>query len=1272
MAISDYDIVTSFDSAVDTEAGTALKEEKYFVPKIIGEGLKDTPDTPPVVNSGHYLTIQDSRFYKGTDPNIVFKGTVDSKTSHFKIIVNLPTDLYVSGVRIVRGFVIYETKLTNDNYMVIGGNKWTLTIPADDPVFNSVYSSMLSCPICYLTAITTDENDETYGDEAIFDWMVSFLQPTITSPNEYGRSIYIDTVDNLITLNVHTPSGIVGDIITITNNNTNEVQNITITKEMTNYNSINQNPDYDFTIVNPSVYGSMYSSDKKNKLLTDLTAASGIKVKYNSMGYGAMYTVKYLYTEGETVDFSAKITRNESGRTQLQSPESRRIFNIARFNHNSTANNIPLVKSLVVSEGFAPTQSADKLIPLYNSTSRSEVYGYLSSYQNTGTKNFLDDVASTVDISSFPEYIVYVEDGRRTYWCTKSARDQMVASGTTYLTSYIDDIFIRVHKFNPDTKIYETDFATFVYNDHISSNFRSKGSLQTFTAGSKTYIAYSAEMYDDVEYVYNFRVLVYRIDFPTKFIQLVDSLTVPTVDINGDLLANRNGYDSYYDPISINKNGDVSFLSHYRYKPADCKISIFKFDPSTEKYMTNTLRMPLVKKPVVYPPDQTNTYYTPGYTPRASKIIGNKLIVDFMLTNSTQDSYPYNTDHSALLAHCDAGRLTQEYTYINDSWELTNINEIKNNEELFNSYKFDAELINQNPSISAGESPSWYLKIKNVRSAYNAGGIRVPYKDIKYSPNGVWFAIVEGANHINNELYRNDSNSVGVRYNKYINVYKKNDLGSYEFYSRIDHNANAAYHKDFAYGEPTISLDINDKGEVYYIGKLSSSNTLSTKGEYYINENGNMSQYYTLEYESATYGVNEFMLRNNTPIILFKCKPNNKKYDVEFFTFSDNLTYRNYDWKNQQVGDTIYFNMCTESDSYGYNSFIDVVRYVVEDGIPFVYLSVKYEARIFSITRFVNIVNTETGEVTPKAEWYNGNTTTLLVTKVQVGNSAEPETVPVSLLSMPTYDYRPKPAIITSLSVNTPLYLRNNGTLNGYPNSNTIYNVKEAVLNQYGTFYITFDGICHSSDDRVPNDIINNWVGVKQLAIFGLCLFGLKEDGTILRSSDDAGLLNVTAIDELVNIKSIFSTSQYFIAIKNDGSVYVDGTSDVYSLMTNARLWTNISSVVCGTNFIAGLKTDGTVVVSGAEPTQSGTPYDQWVDIKQIAANNNLLMGLKANGTIVYSGTVPSFSITPALAWKNLSWIACNNVCWYGVQTNGKVLGIGSSSYYSIYWNLKI
>lgn len=1252
MAISDYDVVTSFDSAVDTEAGTALKEEKYFVPKIIGEGLKDTPDTPLCRGSGHYLTIQDSRFYKGTDPNIVFKGTVDSKTSHFKIIVNLPTDLYVSGVRIVRGFVIYETKLTNDDHMVISGNKWTLTIPADDEVFNSVYSSMLSCPVCYLTAITTDENDETYGDEAIFDWMAPLITPTISSPNEYNNSIYIDTIDNLITLNIDVPSGIPGDTIEIIDNSTNETQNITVTKEMVDYNKIYQVPNY--KIITPSATVYRDSSSPLPQTVHSTGQSISSPDYSSSLGYGVRYVLKKLYTTGLVVDYSVKLSRIDANKGTMQSPITRRIFNISRFNHNSTGAAKPFPSSSIINY-FAPTSTSDKLIPLYVDTDRTNIMGYVSAYGDI-SMNYTDAYINIgrANIDAFPGYIISIDESGG-YWCTKSDYDYMVSNDYKYLYNYRNSNFIRVLKYNDELGFYETICATFLDYKHSVGNALSD--IFSFTVNSNSYIVYSCKVYDETEYNYFTKLRVYKVDINTKFIQLIDSVFVSEMIYGsaGNLAESAN-------PISVNDCGDVVYIKNYYRNSATSKVCIFKFDPVAEKYMAHTTNMPLVTKQVTLPDYIKVRYYDPYYSPISSMIIGNKLVIDYMLCIISSSMNAHSTDNTSLLAYCDAGRLTQEYSYESGSWLLTNEIELQNSKETFNSFEFDVYLYDPSNGNSSSDIS---MNVSSVKSKINTGGVRYPSNKIKYSPNKEWVTTVEVCRHVG-LIEANTGSHINKTGYKYINTYKKNELGIYEYFSRVDVNANDALLKIADQSDNNIMYDINDAGEIYYLSHIKSLESINTRYVYYYKEDGSSNTYYTIEYDGFKKG-SDFYYKNNSPVILFKCKPTQSAtYDVEYFTFSDDNVYDAYDFKNEKLGDAIVFRSSDPSKD-GY------IRYKVEDGIPFVYISLKCSKNTFSITKFVDTYDIETGEIIKTvAFWDNNETSGRFNTKIQVGNSANDESVPVSELNGDLYNL-PNPEIITSTDKNYVYYLRNTGTLKQYPGYATYSNIKCAVVNSYGMFSIDIDGVARSTSSVIPLTSLNGVTGLKDISINGMCVMVLTKDNTVLYAGESPGFVLFDDVQALTNVKSIYATPKYFVAVKMDGTLYVDGSDNTYGQIDNARLWTDITSVVCTDQAIVGLKSDGTVVMTGVLPTNIGTPYGEWTDIVQLASNSTNLLGLRKDGTLVYTGGFVSTSITDtASSWSGLIHVACNNVCWYGINSVGVTFGAGDSSYYTTYWNMKL
>src|SRR5574343_466552 len=290
------DVIVSFDSAGSTTgSGIKIEEEIFYVPKVNGITPDNGPD-PVIPTTDHYLTIEDYTGYRDYDQNIILTGTRCADTTHFKIILNLPTGVVQSGAEIVRAFVVYETGKTNEKYMVLPKNDtsdvWVMTIPIDAGDCNCLFDKHVTCTHAYLTICNTANDGIFYGDEAIFDWIVNPTPPAIKignaiDLNAFGLSGIVGT-DRFI--EIHCPNAIIGDTIIFNNVTDNVTDTIVVTEEMMTYNS---------AITSLTEAGSSLSNQ----------SSETYKYVYGSKNFGAVWKLNYSFVEWKEYSFTAQVHR---------------------------------------------------------------------------------------------------------------------------------------------------------------------------------------------------------------------------------------------------------------------------------------------------------------------------------------------------------------------------------------------------------------------------------------------------------------------------------------------------------------------------------------------------------------------------------------------------------------------------------------------------------------------------------------------------------------------------------------------------------------------------------------------------------------------------------------------------------------------------------------------------------------------------------------------------------------------------------------------------
>ncbi len=123
----------------------------------------------------------------------------------------------------------------------------------------------------------------------------------------------------------------------------------------------------------------------------------------------------------------------------------------------------------------------------------------------------------------------------------------------------------------------------------------------------------------------------------------------------------------------------------------------------------------------------------------------------------------------------------------------------------------------------------------------------------------------------------------------------------------------------------------------------------------------------------------------------------------------------------------------------------------------------------------------------------------------------------------------------------------------------------------------------HSDYVGVSNVVKDNLVGVKSIFSTGCAVAALKEDGTVVTwGNPGCGGNSRSVKDNLVGVKSIFSTESAFAALKEDGTVVTWG--DRYYGSNSSGVKDNlvgVKSIFSTERAFAALKEDGTVVTWG-------------------------------------------------------------------------------------------
>ncbi len=140
----------------------------------------------------------------------------------------------------------------------------------------------------------------------------------------------------------------------------------------------------------------------------------------------------------------------------------------------------------------------------------------------------------------------------------------------------------------------------------------------------------------------------------------------------------------------------------------------------------------------------------------------------------------------------------------------------------------------------------------------------------------------------------------------------------------------------------------------------------------------------------------------------------------------------------------------------------------------------------------------------------------------------------------------------------------------------------------------------------------SQWTDIVQIAGVYDALYGLKEDGTVVSTLDEAPVLE--------NVKQIVYFGGRWAALKNDGTVEPmwyggDDASGAYM----AEQWTGIDRIELGETHIVGLKPDGTVVAAGSNHCGQ-CDVEEWKDVVMVDAGINCTVGLTKDGELLVAG----------------------------------------------------
>ncbi len=169
-----------------------------------------------------------------------------------------------------------------------------------------------------------------------------------------------------------------------------------------------------------------------------------------------------------------------------------------------------------------------------------------------------------------------------------------------------------------------------------------------------------------------------------------------------------------------------------------------------------------------------------------------------------------------------------------------------------------------------------------------------------------------------------------------------------------------------------------------------------------------------------------------------------------------------------------------------------------------------------------------------------------------------------------------------------------------------------------------------------------NWTNIIDVTDFGLKIFGLRSDGTIVATG---GERFIQGWDETLDFKfSDWRNITKIKAISNmNGDLVLLGLSKDGTLRSSS--WTlfipetwdgmqNVADLSCSQYIYLIIKKDGSISIGGLDAGLVSDDVKSWKNIIQICAEGSSVVGLKHDGTVVTAG----FTENPDLSeWQNIN-----------------------------------
>ena len=173
----------------------------------------------------------------------------------------------------------------------------------------------------------------------------------------------------------------------------------------------------------------------------------------------------------------------------------------------------------------------------------------------------------------------------------------------------------------------------------------------------------------------------------------------------------------------------------------------------------------------------------------------------------------------------------------------------------------------------------------------------------------------------------------------------------------------------------------------------------------------------------------------------------------------------------------------------------------------------------------------------------------------------------------------------------------------------------------------------------IPQSIVlsDDWYDIKSVIEIGDVLYGLRNDGVVVRESDTSHSTRNFGFG-WKNIKFIYPliwTSEGLIGLTNDGNVIIDGPLE--GSLSEVQHWRDIVAIYPHPLSSYGVRSDGSVIMAGPNTKWAYEKAKDWTNIISLTTySGSELVGLRKDGTVVAAGSQVSTNKNTLAHLKNV------------------------------------